>query len=496
MRWESHWHPIGIMSISSYLDKHGYENYLINTKLTGDVFGLDTAQIEKLVIDKICGLKLDLLGISCAVNEINHVRAFCGKVKASCPHLKIMVGGPMPTTMPDLFLGDETIDFVVRGEGEQIVLNMTRCLERNMDLRSLDGLSYRRNGAPVHNPPQPLIEDMGAIPMPAYEKADMKQYASMHDWVIRGFPVRGVFVLTSRGCPFTCTFCGASTIHGRKVRFRSPESIRDELKFLCDNYGIEGVFFSDDTFTLRRKHVVEICAVMKGLNLVWGCFARVDTVDEDLLKLMKDSGCIQLDFGIESGSDRVLADIIKKRATTAQARKAFALCEKCGMRTFANLMIGLPTETEEEMHRTFALAKELNACAYVLSIAMPLPNTGLWNMVNPLIKAEEYEKLNWHGEDVSITDRCNKSLVSTERLIYLHDHFGKELRKKALKASGSCRGYFSLFMRLGNKCERLKFEIICHLRRVEPIFNSYLFLKSKFRIVGRLNRLIKSLGNN
>lgn len=497
MRWDSHWHPMGIMYISAYLEKRGYKNYLVNTKLlNSDISGLGTGEVEKLVCDKIAELNLDLLGVSCAVNEINYVKSFCGRIKKILPDLKIMVGGPMPATMPELFLEDASIDFVVRGEGEEIVLNLVKRLEDDGGFDEVKGLSYRKNGLPVHNPAQPLIEDINTIPLPAYEKVDMKQYVSMHDWVIRGFPLRGIFFLTSRGCPFDCTFCGASTIHGKKVRFRSPESIRAELTLLRDTYGVEGVFFSDDTFTLNRRHVMAICSIMKELGLVWGCFARVDTIQEDLLRVMKDSGCLQLDFGVESGSDRVLTDIIKKGTTVAQAKNAFALCGKHGMRSFANLMIGLPTETEEEMGATYLLSKELNAHAYILSIAMPLPNTGLWNMVAPRIGPDEYDKLNWHGEDFELTDRCNRSGVSTQKLLQLHEYYGKKLQNAAIARTFRNYGqYLSTFMKLGHKPERLKFEFICRVRQIPMVFKFYLFLKSRFKIVGRLNLFLKSLGS-
>lgn len=493
-RWESHWHPMGIMYISAYLEKYNYRNYLINKALFDeDISDLNSIEIENLILNKIDELKIDLLGITCAVNEINYVYSFCKKIKKRFPYIKVMVGGPMPTSKPELFLRDDTIDFVVRGEGEKTVLGLVKCLENNESLDNVRGISYRKNTKIAHNEEQPLIEDIDSIPQPAYEKVNMEQYTSMHEWVIRGFPIKGIFVLTSRGCPFKCTFCGASTIHGRRVRFRSSENLYIELKFLRDNYGIEGIFFADDTFLLNRKHVLDICQVMKELNLLWSCFSRVDTIKEDLLKIMKASGCIQLDFGIESGSDRVLRDIMKKGTNVAQAKAAFALCEKYKMRTFANLMIGLPTETQQEMYQTFNLAKELHAYTYVLSIAMPLPNTELWNMVNPDIGIDELDKLNWNGDDFELTDRCNRSLIPTEKLIYLYHYFTRKLRKIAvLKTLKNYHRYLLDFMRLGNKFERFKIEIMYLLKQNITILRIYLFLSSRFKLVKKINRFIKS----
>lgn len=496
-RWESHYHPMGIMYISSYLEKYGYKNYLICKKsFSNDISELDIIEIESLVLDKISQIKPELLGLSCAINELNYVYSFCKKVKEKFPLLKIMVGGPMPSSSPEIFLRDETIDFVVRGEGEEVVLNLVRCLEKDENLSVVKGISYKKEGQIIHNELCHLIENLDSIPYPAYEKVNMEQYISMHEWVIRGFPLKGIFEITSRGCPYRCTFCGASTVHGRKVRFRSAENVYAELKFLRDNYGVEGVFFSGDTFTLNKRHVLEISSIMKELNLVWSCFARVDTIDEDLLRIMKANGCLQLDFGVESGSNRILSKIIKKGTTVAQARNVFTLCRKYKMRTFANLMIGLPTETEEEMNATFNLSKELKAHAYILSIAMPFPNTELWNMVTPKIEIREFDNLNWHGEDFNLTDRCNKSLVPTSRLIYLHNYFTKELQKMArLITLKSYHIYIAEFMKMGNKFGRFKFEIMDGLRQNNQLLMIYLYLKKRFKIVGRINQFIKSFRN-
>lgn len=478
-RWEGHYHPMGLMYISSYLDKHGYGNRLINKKLLGlKDLNSDCEKLDEIILDRIGEFNLDVLGIACALNEVKYVRSFSGKAKKRFPGLRIMTGGPMPTTCPDLFLQNGDIDFVVRGEGEEISLNLISALESGEDVSTVPGISYRKGNQIVHNSPQPLIEDINSIPMPAYEKVDMLQYTSMHEWVIRGFPLKGIFLLSSRGCPFHCSFCGASLVHGRKIRFRSPESIYGEVKFLKEKYDIEGVFFCDDTLMVNKKHLLGVCNVMKELGMLWSCFSRVDNVEGELIENMKKSGCIQLDFGVESGSDRILAEVMKKGATVEQAEGAFKLCRKYRMRTFANLMMGLPTETASEMYQTFNLARRLHADAYVMSIAMPIPGTGLWNMVKPELSAGEYDMLNWHGENFEITDRCNKSCVSTGELIRLHNRFTRVLQQRAVwRTFLSCNANFVYMMKLDNKFSRLTCELRYVLKQVKIIHRVYLFLK-------------------
>jgi len=484
-RWESHWHPIGIMYISSYLEKYGYRNFLINKKSISSYFPRNPEETEKMVLNKIGEFKLHLLGITCALNEINYLLCFTKKVKKEFPELKIMVGGPAPTTSPEIFLKEGIIDFVVRGEGEKIALNLVKSIEEGNEPENVLGVSYIRNGKIIHNPPQPLIDNLDSIPRPAYEKINMEQYNSMHEWVIRGFPLKGVFVMTSRGCPFGCTFCGASVVHGKKVRYRSPENVYNEIRFLKEKYGVEGIFFCDDTFLLNKKHVLGICDVMKGLNMLWSCFSRVDTIDEELLKIMKRSGCIQMDFGVESGSNRILK-IIKKGTTVEQTRKAFKLCKKYKFRTFINIMMGFPTESESEMFETFYLAKELNADAYILSIAMPIPGTKLWNQINPQIKVEEMDRMNWGGEDFETTNKFNHSAVDTRRLIFLYNYFFNILKRRSnLKAIKNYHGYLRLILKMGHKISRLWFVFRYHLRPVKSylrkskvIYSIYLFLNS------------------
>ena len=162
---------------------------------------------------------------------------------------------------------------------------------------------------------------------------------------------------------------------------------------------------------------------MKELKLWWACQGRTNTIHSRMIKEMKKSGCIQIDFGVESGSNRILHDIINKNTTVAQSKKAFQICHRHRIRTLANLMIGLPTETKAEMHSTLALGKAIRADEYVLTIATPLPHTGLWNLVNPHINDDELSQLNFFNSGV--LEKCNKSEV--KELFALREQFLQEL---------------------------------------------------------------------
>jgi radical SAM superfamily enzyme YgiQ (UPF0313 family) len=186
-------------------------------------------------------------------------------------------------------------------------------------------------------------------------------------------------------------------ITGRRVRFREASRIYDEVKKLRDKFGFEAVYFLDDTLGVSKTYVQEICQVMKELGMLWGAQERVNTINEKSLREMRGSGCVQIDFGIESGSNRILNEIANKNISVEMSRSALRMTGKNRLRTFSNFMIGFPTETEQEMGDTFKLAKEIRSNEYFVSILLPLPGTPIWDMVKPEISDSEFFKLNFFG---------------------------------------------------------------------------------------------------
>ena len=276
----------------------------------------------------------------------------------------------------------------------------------------------------------------------------------MSDDVIRGFHLRGATVLASRGCPYNCSFCACSYVFGRTLRFRSPESIEKEILLLKNKYNVEGIWFLDDTLTISKKHVEHICNVMKKKKMLWGCQARVDSLNEKMIKMMKDSGCIQLDFGIESGSQRVLDDIIEKKTNLKQVEEVFRLCRKYKIRTLVSLIIGFPTETKEEMYKTFNLAKKIKADFFILSIATPLPGTRLYDLIGVDLNVDSYHLINFPGN--THPEIFNKSKVKNVKK--LRDKFLKEFIKIAtIRFLSKSFFIFKLWLKLPNKIQRINY---------------------------------------
>ena len=262
-------------------------------------------------------------------------------------------------------------------------------------------------------------------------------------------------MLTTRGCPYVCSYCGCNLIFGHKLRLKSLENIEKEIKYLKQEFNIEGVWIVDDTFTINYDHVVGVSRILKKYGLVWGCHSRVNTINEKMITIMKDCGCVQLDFGIESGSQRILDDIIDKRIKIKQVIDAFNLTRKYHVRTLASFIIGLPSETYGDLNKTIKLADTIKADVYVFNIATPLPGTRLYDMVGEEITPQEYSFLDFAGS--SITEKLNKSKLSNLIKIKTNLQFKYDL-KCLLKGVFSVDN-LKFFLSRGNKYQRIKFTL-------------------------------------
>jgi radical SAM superfamily enzyme YgiQ (UPF0313 family) len=199
--------------------------------------------------------------------------------------------------------------------------------------------------------------------------------------MIRGF-VKGrvTTIFTSRGCPYPCTYCASSNVQGKMVRRRSPDNVIQELELLVNDYAINGFYICDDLVTGDHDWILEFSQKLEltKLGLVWACQSRVDTLDDEMLFAMRNSGCVQIDFGVESGSDKTLKTM-KKSTTVDAARRVFSMTRKAGIRSCATFIIGFPQETEQDMEETFDFAKEINADYTAFYFLTPYPGTPIYN---------------------------------------------------------------------------------------------------------------------
>ena len=218
------------------------------------------------------------------------------------------------------------------------------------------------------------MADIDQIPFPAREKLPMHIYRPASG-AYKRLPVTNI--ITSRGCPFNCSFCSKS-IFGSHVRQVSPEMVLEEIKMLITNFKIKELYFCDDSFTLGRKRCIEICELMLkyNLDLTWSCSTRVNLVDTYLLKLMKRAGCVSIGYGVESGDSQILAQI-NKGISFGQIRDAIKWTRSAGIESRTSYIFGFPGENSDTMKKTFNFAKALNSDFVIFNLAIPLPGTDI-----------------------------------------------------------------------------------------------------------------------
>jgi len=374
--------PIGLMYVSSILrQRAGCRVSLIDCVVA--------RQTEGQLIEFIRSESPNALIFATGASTFEHDKKLLERVKRIFPSLILIAVGGHATILAEEVLGESHIDFVIRGEPELTAADLIGSLSRGGSCDGVDGIAFKRNGTIVITPPRKLLENIDELPFPARDLTARYKYAipfaKSNNFTI---------MLTSRGCPYPCIFCATRIYDGSRCRMRTADNIIAELDQIVRTSPIRDVGFWDDTFTLRRSHVVGICTliIQRRLEVDWICLSRVDTVDGDLLRLMKRAGCYQIQYGVESGDQRIL-DSIQKGITIEQVKKAFQETRRSGIETVAFFMFGCPGETVETMEKTIALAKELDADYASFNIVTPYPGTRLYEIYQEQIKG------NWRNFD-------------------------------------------------------------------------------------------------
>lgn len=361
--------PLGIMYVGAVLEKAGYRVQI-----------LDIDPLKEEYLEKLADFKPDLIGLGFLTTAYPRVKVILEALRGRFPSAVYFCGGPHTTALPEEVLRELDVAFVVIGEGEETALEACDRLKNGQTLEGVKGLMFKSGDQFIRNEPRPFIEDLDVLPLPARHLVDFKKRYLTFPGVIRGKWIQSTIVVGGRGCPFQCTYCGVKTIFGRRYRLRSVENVIAEIKGLIAEFGIKGLYFNDSSFTIDKNWVMEFsrALVRHELNLVWGCNSRVDTINEEMLLEMKKAGCIQFDFGVESGSAKVLK-AMNKRITPEQILEAYRLVKKVGMRTGAYFMLGNKEETLEDAEETFAMAKRIKADYTVFFFTTPFPGTQLYD---------------------------------------------------------------------------------------------------------------------
>jgi radical SAM superfamily enzyme YgiQ (UPF0313 family) len=348
--------PLGLLYLAAVLKQKGIEVEILDAFIEK----YSWIQLKKA----FCQKKPDVVGVSFTTETRFDGFRTIKIAKQVLPKSLIVAGGVhVSLASEDTLLHVPELDIIVRDEGEQTFLEVLKAFEKGGSFSKILGISFRKNNKILHNPPRPFIQNLDEIPFPD-RRLLSDRYSLTLDVPGKG-KVLAAHLMSSRGCPIGRNFCASSRMWGELFRARSPENVVAEIEWLVEKYGVKGIWFFDDTLTMNPSRVEKICNLIlkRRLDINWFCEIRVDTVNKDLLKKMKEAGCYQVCFGVESGSQRIIDEIIGKKIRIEQVRKVTKWCEELDILIYPTFIVSHPTEVLNEARQTIALMRELKSYA-------------------------------------------------------------------------------------------------------------------------------------
>ncbi len=358
---------VGLAILAAVLEKNGY-----------DVMVLDCPALHmtyKRIKQEIADFKPDIVGVTSVTATFTSAFKVAQTAKEAYPQALVVFGGPHVTISDDQFiLQHQEVDVVVKGEGEQTLLDLAHYRAGVTRLNEIKGITFRKNGQIIRTANRPCIENLDELPPPAYHYFPLNKY--------RIFGKLGLPIITGRGCISQCSFCVVPQIGGNNYRAKSPANVADEMEWLRDHYHPDFITFNDEVFTYDKKRVTAICSEIRQrqIMLPWDCQTRANLVSKELLYKMRAANCQLVCFGVESGSQKIL-DAMKKGTTVEQNERAIKWAKEAGLSVTVSLIIGYPGETKETLKETIDFMKKTEPDDIFLFLATPYPNTELHDAV-------------------------------------------------------------------------------------------------------------------
>ncbi len=383
--------PMGLGYLASSIEGMGIEVEILDCLMEGwtceERIGEHLIRVglcDDDIASRVAKYNADVIGIACQFSRQNQIyHDLLRLVKAVKPETITIAGGAHATVCPEEMLKNEACDYVLCGEAEQSLRDLLERLTREEGLSEVDGLGWKSGGELHLNPKTGWVEQLDDIAFPAYHIMKLERYYGLP--ASHGMRHRERFspVVTSRGCPARCTFCSAHRVWGRKYRVRSVGNVIEEMRLLRDRYGVQEIMFEDDNVTANRKRAMELFSRIKEerLGFVWDTPNGVGawSIDEGMLEAMKASGCLRVNFPVESGSQRVLDTIIKKPLKLDHVRRLIVYCQKIGLDCGMFLVVGMPGETIPDIWASFRFAASCRCFEPHISVATPYPGTDLYD---------------------------------------------------------------------------------------------------------------------
>jgi len=429
---------LGLLSLAAVLRKAGYAVKIVESASLGLSFSR--------TVDEILRENPRYVGLSCTTASVEKAANIARAVKEKSPETLVLAGGPHVTALPEeTFRRFPDFDFGILGEGEAALVDLLETLEGKKNPDRVESAVYRQGEEIRVNPRRPFIEDLDTLPFPAFD-------------LLPDFPraYRAPFLnyqkgpaaplISSRGCPQTCTFCDRS-VFGNRYRYFSEDYLGELISSLRRQYGIHHLVFTDDQFAAFRLRLVRLCEKLArgGLDIRWNCDARVDSVNPEMLRLMKRAGCWMISYGVESGSQKIL-DQIQKGITLGQVEQAIRWTKEAGIRAKGLFMIGYPQETEETLAQTLAFIGRSPLEEINLSFLTPYPGTEIYRQVRGSAEfSEDWERMNALNCLLRPKDLSRSALEKA---------YGRIIRRFYLR-SGPTFSYLSLLLRSPENVARL-----------------------------------------
>ncbi|MCL4455817.1 MAG: B12-binding domain-containing radical SAM protein [Nitrospirae bacterium] len=365
--------PLNLACLAAYLREQRSDAKI--EILDAEAYGLSYEE----TLNKVIAFDPDIIGITTTTPSFDIIVELINRIHNKLPKTPIILGGPHATGSPEECASTEGVTAVVLGEGELTLTEIYDAVKNNDTINRIKGICFRKENSVTFTGKRDLIKDLDSLPLPARDLLPMRLYYSPPTKSIS--EDRTANIISSRGCPFHCTYCLSDMMWDRKYRHRSPENVVAEIEHLINDYGIREFNFNDDLFTADKKRLSRFCELLieKNLDIKWVCMSRADYIQPDILKLMKRAGCGKIAMGLESGSQQVLK-AMNKRLDLSRSIEAVREIKKAGIKVGVSFVIGHIGETPDTIKETIRLAKMCNPDTVAFFQASPYPGTEFYRM--------------------------------------------------------------------------------------------------------------------
>ena len=419
--------PLWATLIAAYVRQQGYSVRIIDVEadnLSPEDAAARTLEYAPVLVSFI----VTGSNLSASTWHMTGAREYIAAFKKKSPDVKTLLWGLHPSALPEKTLKEEQVDFVAQGEGFSTIAELLKTLKADpkTDRYDIAGLWYINDRRIYSNCRAPLISNLDDLPAPAWDMLPMEKYRA-HNWqCFHNLGARQPYgvIYTSFGCPFNCSFCNLKALFGKpSIRYRSPQKVIEDIDILVKEYSVKNIKVLDECFVLNKRHVTDICnlIIVRGYDLNMWAYARIDTVNRELLKKLKQAGFHWLCYGIESGNQDVRSDAAKRGFGQEDIKRAIQITKEEGVNILGNFMFGLPEDNLETMQQTLDLAKELN-CEYTNFYAtMAYPGSELYeNAIKNNVRLPE----TWRGYG-AFSEECiplSTNYISAEDVLRFRDN--------------------------------------------------------------------------